>query len=658
MPLSAGARFGPYEIIAQLGVGGMGEVYRAHDAKLKRDVALKFLLPAMANEPDRLARFSREAQLLASLNHPNIAHIHGIEDSTGVPALVMELVEGETLADRIARGPIDPDEAVAIARQIADALEAAHDTGVVHRDLKPANIKVRPDGRVKVLDFGLAKMFEAATDSAAAGFNPATSPTMTSPAMTREGMIMGTAAYMSPEQARGRPVDRRTDIWAFGCVLFEMLTGRRTFESGETISDAVAAILKSDPDWTAIPANTPPYIHKLLARCLQKDPQKRLPHIGLARLEIDDGPADAQGASAPVAATLRRWPRAVALGAVAIVAGGLGLAAGWYVTRPAPSPTVRFPIVLGSEQFTGQGRRLVAISPDGSQIAYAADRSLYRRALSNLESKRIVDSDDKVGAVINPAFSPDGRSIAYVSVRDLRLQRVSVDGGRHAVRVPDGIDPADAAPLTCAGVTTYKAVKVSGADSSGLVAVFGAGGLGHLAIQYARITGASVVAVDVNPDRLEAARALGAEHLVHAGEEDPVAAIQRLGGAQASISTAATPTAFEQAFRSLRRGGTLVCVGLPADNEMRIPIFETVLGGLTIKGSIVGTHHDLEEVFELHRRGLTEVYRSETRSTTSTRRSSGCSTGPPRRRARCSGSRRADDARGARGDGERDGVAR
>ena len=188
----------------------------------------------------------------------------------------------------------------------------------------------------------------------------------------------------------------------------------------------------------------------------------------------------------------------------------------------------------------------------------------------------------------------------------------TVGNARHAVRVPDGVDPADAAPLTCAGVTTYKAVKVSGADSSGVVAVFGAGGLGHLAIQYARITGASVVAVDVNPERLEAARALGAEHVVHAGEEDPVAAIQRLGGAQASISTAATPTAFEQAFRALRRGGTLVCVGLPADNEMRIPIFETVLGGLTIKGSIVGTHHDLEEVFALHRRGLTEVFRSET----------------------------------------------
>src|SRR5471032_2446839 len=232
MSLAAGARLGSYEIVAPLGAGGMGEVYRARDAKLNRDVAIKVLLPAVANDPDRLARFSREAQVLASLNHPNIAHIHGLEETDGVTALVLELVEGEDLAQRIARGPVPLDEALPIARQIADALEAAHEQGIIHRDLKPANIKVRPDGTVKVLDFGLAKVL-----SGDAPVDPAHSPTM-APADTGVGMVLGTAAYMSPEQARGRVVDKRTDIWAFGCVLFEMLTGQQAF-SGESTTDVL-----------------------------------------------------------------------------------------------------------------------------------------------------------------------------------------------------------------------------------------------------------------------------------------------------------------------------------------------------------------------------------------------------------------------------------
>ena len=264
MTLSSGGRFGPYEILSAIGAGGMGEVYRARDSKLNRDVALKTVLPALANDPDRLARFSREAQVLASLNHPNIAHIHGVEDTGGVKALVLELVDGEDLAQRIARGPIPVDEALPIARQIADALEAAHEQGVIHRDLKPANIKVRPDGTIKILDFGLAKALDPAGASRASAMN---SPTLSLHG-TQAGLILGTAAYMSPEQARGGLVDRRADIWAFGVVLFEVLTGRRTFE-GDTVSDTLASVLKSEPDLNTLPADVPPAIRRLLTLCLK-----------------------------------------------------------------------------------------------------------------------------------------------------------------------------------------------------------------------------------------------------------------------------------------------------------------------------------------------------------------------------------------------------
>src|SRR5499433_3356879 len=282
MPLRAGAHFGPYEILAAIGAGGMGEVYRARDTKLNRDVALKILPETFALDGDRIARFRREAQVLASLNHLNIAAIYGFEDSGSTHALVLELVDGATLADRIAKGPIPLDEALLVAKQIAEALEAAHEQGIIHRDLKPANIKLRDDGAVKVLDFGLAKAMEPAS-----AISPAltASPTITSPAMmTGVGMILGTAAYMSPEQARGRPADKGSDVWAFGCVLYEMLTGRRAFE-GEDVSDTLASILRSEPDWNALPADTPAPVQRLLRRSLEKDARRRLPHIGVARME-------------------------------------------------------------------------------------------------------------------------------------------------------------------------------------------------------------------------------------------------------------------------------------------------------------------------------------------------------------------------------------
>ncbi|HKW14238.1 MAG TPA: serine/threonine-protein kinase, partial [Candidatus Krumholzibacteria bacterium] len=284
MSLSPGTRLGSYEVLSHLGAGGMGEVYRARDTRLGRDVAIKTLPEEFAQDVERLSRFEREARVLASLTHSNIAAIHGVEEVEARRYLVLEFVDGETLAQRLSRGPLPVDEAIDICRDIAAGVEAAHENGVVHRDLKPGNIIITPSGQVKVLDFGLA----TASGATATGSNPnlSHSPTMTHQA-TRAGVILGTAAYMSPEQARGRVVDRRTDIWSFGCVLFECLTGRALFE-GETVSDLIARILEREPDWSALPASTPPRVRELLKKCLRKDPKERLRDIGDARLELQD----------------------------------------------------------------------------------------------------------------------------------------------------------------------------------------------------------------------------------------------------------------------------------------------------------------------------------------------------------------------------------
>jgi serine/threonine-protein kinase len=426
MPLPLGSRLGAYEIVSLLGAGGMGEVYRARDTKLKRDVALKVLPDLLASDPERLARFQREAELLATLNHPNIAAVYGIEDEADVRAIVLELVEGETLADRIARGPIPIDDALTIARQIVEALEAAHDRGVVHRDLKPANIKVTPEGRVKVLDFGLAKMLETAAPATALSM----SPTLSVQA-TYAGVILGTAAYMSPEQARGKPVDRRTDVWAFGCVLFEMLTGKQAFASaGDTVSDAIATVLTKEPDWTALPAGTPPHIASLLRRCLQKDVQKRVPHIGVARLEIDEAPASS-GLSGSGAVPMRSpWHRVVPFAAGVLVTAAFAGVAWWRLWPQAtPGLVSRFVISLPAGQnFTNTGRQVLALSPDGSQIVYSANSRLYLRMIGDLDARPIASIDGSY-AVINPVFSPDGRSIVFWSGGDQTLKRVGVAGG-------------------------------------------------------------------------------------------------------------------------------------------------------------------------------------------------------------------------------------
>jgi Tol biopolymer transport system component len=430
--LVPGSRLGPYEIISALGAGGMGEVYRARDSRLNRDVAIKVLLPVVANDPDRLARFAREAQVLASLNHPNIAHIHGVEEADGATALVLELVEGEDLAQRIARGPLPVEDALPIARQIGEALEAAHEQGIVHRDLKPANIKVRPDGTVKVLDFGLAKAIDPA---GASGANAMNSPTLSLHA-TQAGIVLGTAAYMSPEQARGRTVDRRADIWAFGAVFFEMLTGGRAFQ-GDDVTDTIVSVVSKEPDWSALPPEVSPDVRRLLQRCLKKDPKARMRDIGEARLALDEAASGTAvsgiaaaipaGVASPARARRTNW----ILAALSLVLAG-GLVAtliAWGPWRSSPVPSPRKLLVnIGAEASLPTGTGPAAIlSPDGTTMAFVASQAgtarLFIRKLDQLQATPLAGTE----GALNPFFSPDGRWIAFFTVG--KLKKVATSGG-------------------------------------------------------------------------------------------------------------------------------------------------------------------------------------------------------------------------------------
>ena len=446
MPLTLGARVGAYDVVAPIGAGGMGEVFRARDARLKRDVALKVLPAAAVADADRRARFEREAQVLAALDHPNIAKVYGVEDADGAPVIVMELVEGLTLAERVAGGALPVAEALAVALDLCQGLAAAHDSGIVHRDLKPANIKVRPDGVVKILDFGLAL---AQNES---GGDLADSPTVVG-IRTMPGAILGTAAYMSPEQARGRQVDARADTWAFGCVLYELLTGRPAFH-GETITDILAAVVHTDPDWSALPAALPTRVEELLRRCLQKTLKDRQRDIGDAAYQLQraltgdssslrlTGPsATAPGApaTAPVMG-IRRWGGAgLGFAAVAVIA------ATWVAVSdetPAPVAThrpVRTSIALpqGTTLALGRGSA-VTVSPDGTRVVYAGRHgeaiALYRRDLDRFDSQLLPGTD---GAT-NPFFSPDGRWVGFFA--DRMLKKVSLDGGA-PVTVADAANP-------------------------------------------------------------------------------------------------------------------------------------------------------------------------------------------------------------------------
>ena len=420
MTLTPGARFGPYEIVGLLGEGGMGQVYRARDTKLQRDVAVKVLPEAFAHDPDRLTRFEREARTLAALNHPNIAHVYGLEDAGSAHGLVMELVEGPTLADRIAAGAMPIDEVQPIAVQIARALEAAHESGIIHRDLKPANVKVRPDGGVKVLDFGLAK----ALDPLGAGAPSSASlvPTMASPAqLTSAGTLMGTAAYMSPEQARGRPVDQRADTWAFGCVLYEMLTGRQVFGRSDTVSDAVAAVLTREPDWSALPGTTPVALRALVRRCLQKDPGRRLHHMADARIELEDLSAgDAASAPGTAAASMPSRRLVLAACGLAVLATAVAAWAGWRLWTGAGDgeatpqiARIELNLPTGVELYTATSRT-VAASPRGA-VAFVGtqggSRLLYLRQVNQFEAAPIRGTD----TATNIFFSPDGQSLGFVT---------------------------------------------------------------------------------------------------------------------------------------------------------------------------------------------------------------------------------------------------
>jgi Tol biopolymer transport system component len=433
--LPAGERLGSYHVIALLGAGGMGEVYRASDSKLGRVVALKVLPSGLHMEDgQRMARFQREAQILAALNHPNIATIHGLEDSGPLHALVMELVEGPTLADRIAEGPLPLEEALTIAAQIAEALEYAHERGIIHRDLKPANVKITPDGKVKVLDFGLAKALEDSPESV----NISTSPTLTIGA-TRAGIILGTAAYMPPEQAKGKSVDRRGDVWSFGVVLFEMLAGKQLY-TGETASEVMAAVIMNEPDVNSLPSTTPAPIRQLIRRCLKRDPRQRLRDIGEARIAIHEylanpAAANTQNANssaaitAPQQSSMQRalpWAiTALAIATAAIIA--------WAPWRAAPEPThpTRLSVEIGADASLGTvafGPATI-ISPDGTKFAFVAasdsDKKarLYVRQRDRLEATQLAGTED----ARDPFFSPDGESIAFFS--DNKLKRISVLGG-------------------------------------------------------------------------------------------------------------------------------------------------------------------------------------------------------------------------------------
>ena len=425
--LMIGTQLGSYQILSLLGTGGMGEVYRARDPKLGRDVAIKVLPPFFANDPERLARLAREARLLAALNHPHIATIHALEEAEGVPALVMELVEGPTLAERLAHGSrrtvragLPLADALSIGGQIAEALEAAHEKGIIHRDVKPANIKLSHDGNVKVLDFGLAKAFSS--NGTASDLSHL--PTIT--ATDQAGAIVGTPAYMSPEQARGQAIDKRTDIWAFGCVLYEMLTGHAVFQ-GETVSDTIAAILEREPEWGALPAHVPAGIRQLLRRCLDKDPNRRLHDIADARIEIDDARSAPRAEGHVTGGSARNRERIVWLAALGFLALIAAIWAVWASRPPAPAAEMRVDIATPPTTDPAS----LAISPDGQKIVFAATSAgrtqLWLRSLRS-DSARPLEGTD---AARLPFWSPDSRSVGFFA--DGKLRRIDIDGGSSSV---------------------------------------------------------------------------------------------------------------------------------------------------------------------------------------------------------------------------------
>jgi eukaryotic-like serine/threonine-protein kinase len=428
MSLGSGTRIGTYEVEVKLGAGGMGEVYKARDTRLGRHVAIKALPDLVSNDPERVARFEREAQVLAALSHPHIGAIYGLEvaDAGKSRYLILEFIDGESLAMRLIRGPLPFDEAVTYARQMLDALEAAHEKGIVHRDLKPANVMLTTENQIKILDFGLARVIDS--DPTASVSN---SPTLTF-AATQAGVVLGTAAYMSPEQAKGRVADRRSDVWAFGCVFFEMLTGKRVFE-GEDVSETLAAVLRADPDWNVLPADVPPGVRTVIKRCLTRDRKTRIPEISTVRFLLQDAlTAPAAPEPAPVVAAAPKtplWKRAVPIALAALVTGAVGVAVAWYLKPAPPAAVSRFDVSLPDNvTFTGTGRHFVAVSPDGARMAFVASNRLYLRSMTEFDAKPI-QGTDALSNITEATFSPDSQSIAFYASIDNTIKRVAITGG-------------------------------------------------------------------------------------------------------------------------------------------------------------------------------------------------------------------------------------
>jgi serine/threonine-protein kinase len=478
MAVDIGTQLNSYEVTALLGKGGMGEVYRALDTKLKRDVAIKILPEEFARDADRVSRFQREAEVLASLNHPNIAAIYDLQEAKGSRYLVMELVEGMTLAERIALGPIPPEEALRFATNLCEALEAAHEKGIIHRDLKPANVKIAPDGKLKVLDFGLAKALEGSTAAASIS----NSPTLIANtfAATNAGVILGTAAYMSPEQARGIAVDHRTDIWAFGCVLYEMLTGRQAFQ-GELVSDVLASILAREADYTLLQPQLHPRLKEAIRRCLEKDRKRRWQAIGDVRIEIQHVMTNPHGSDVPSVNAMARpplWRRAlpIVITAIAVAAGTYAITANFH--SPAPALVARFPVVIEGRRFNvGSARHVLAMSPQGTDIVYVADSQLYLRKMGEMEPRRIQGTEN----TNTPFFSPDGQWLAFYSQAQNQIKKVAISGG--------------------ASVTVSQAPQPSGASWSRTDEMFiGAGSEGILRISATNGKAETVIRVDAGEE--------------------------------------------------------------------------------------------------------------------------------------------------------------
>ena len=477
MSLHPGTGLAQYEILASIGAGGMGEVYKALDTKLGREVAIKVLPEAFADNKERLARFEREAKLLASLNHPNIATIHGLEEHDGVHFLVLELVPGETLADRIKGGRIPIDEALPLFKQIAEGLEAAHEKGVIHRDLKPANIKVTPEGKVKVLDFGLAKAMVEETP---------TQQMSESPTITREhtetGVLLGTAPYMSPEQARGKPVDKRVDIWAFGCCLYEALTGRAAF-AGETVSDTIARILEHEADWDLLPEATPFTLRSVLRRCLRKDESGRLHDMADVRIEIEEASAEptemSDSRTRPSQGSRALW---WALPTLALLVVGV-VAVTYYLRPQAPRPVTRLQLGVQPAEWLGPdsssmqwrlSRTSFAFTPDGRNLIYSAGddegSQLYMRAMDATDAIPILGTQSAVG----PFLSPDGQWIGFWAKS--QLNKIRIDGGP-PITLCDASDPPFGASWGPNGTIVW------GQYAGGLLEVSAAGAEPHVMIE-------------------------------------------------------------------------------------------------------------------------------------------------------------------------------